>query len=280
MQSNNRNRSSKPRDPTDHYPTPYKLARAACGIVPAPTIDAGRVMARQGLRVVDIGAGSGPWGRAVRDRFGAAVDELVGVDLRPDLYAPPCYDRWICQDAQTLSSAQVGVVDVVIGNPPYNIAESLVRVGLSLLRPGGYLCFLLRTEFLASRLRGQKDYNKPMFRTGRPPTVQALFHEFPLYQHHTCIQRPSYTGDGHTDAMEYAIFLWKRGYVGPYSGYWLDWKSCDYVDPNPPSVVDLFAPTLLPAAVVDDPLVVDDRVDPLPAGYQFKLGERIEMPVT
>lgn len=43
--------------------------------------------------------------------------------------------------------------DIIIGNPPYNLAQEFIDKSLSLLNPGGKLIFLLRTNFLESKKR-------------------------------------------------------------------------------------------------------------------------------
>lgn len=71
--------------------------------------------------------------------------------------------------------------DVIIGNPPYNLAKEFIDKSLSLLRPGGRLIFLLRTNFLESKKR------RTWWQDKLPSALYVLS------------QRPSFTGKG-TDA--------------------------------------------------------------------------------
>ena len=43
--------------------------------------------------------------------------------------------------------------DAIIGNPPYSKAQEFIDKSLSILKPGGRLIFLLRTNFLESQKR-------------------------------------------------------------------------------------------------------------------------------
>lgn len=85
--------------------------------------------------------------------------------------------------------------DWIIGNPPYSSAESHVRHSMFLLRQGGWLAFLLRLNFRATGGR------RPLFRTYRHSYSYVLE------------ERPSFSGDGETDATEYSLFVWQRSSV-------------------------------------------------------------------
>lgn len=127
---------------------------------------------------------------------------------------PPLRATWpaatICPRDLVLQPGDEGVVeqrnfwlddepeqfDLVITNPPYEIAETFVRAGLMKLRQGGRLALLLRLGFLASRER------KPLFTAHVPESVWVL------------TERPSFgTGPtaGKTDFSEYAWMVWQRG---------------------------------------------------------------------
>ena len=80
--------------------------------------------------------------------------------------------------------------DVIIGNPPYSMAQEFIDKSLTLLKPGGRLIFLLRTNFLESKKRSTWWQDKIPSR---------------LY---TLSKRPSFTGKG-TDATSYSWFIWE-----------------------------------------------------------------------
>jgi hypothetical protein len=92
----------------------------------------------------------------------------------------------------------------VIGNPPYREAEAFIRRGLSMLDPGGHLIYLLRLAFL----EGQKRRD-------------GLFRELPPFQAAVCSKRPSFTGDGKTNATAFTLLHWVRGYRGETRLSWL-----------------------------------------------------------
>jgi hypothetical protein len=185
----------RPRDPHDHYPTPLDLCRKALREY-APTNYESRVH-----HIGDPGAGTGVWGVAARDRYPAA--DITGWELR-DITAHSAYSTWIHGDY--LSSAQTPMYDLICGNPPYALAEPFIRRALRQLQPGGTLIFLLRLAFLAGQARGH-----------------GLWRESPPVQVGVCSRRPSFTGNGKTDATDYAIFVWRAGWQGETTLGWLDW---------------------------------------------------------
>jgi hypothetical protein len=91
-----------------------------------------------------------------------------------------------------------------MGNPPYRHAEEFIRHGYDLLSVGGSLIFLLRLAFLEGKAR--RD---------------GLFREMPPYQVAVCSKRPSFSGDGRTNATAFAVFHWRAGYRGAPLLTWL-----------------------------------------------------------
>lgn len=90
-----------------------------------------------------------------------------------------------------LKDPDLGKYDVIIGNPPYSLAQEFIEKSLSLLRPGGRLIFLLRTNFLESEKR---------FKWWQDKIPSGLY---------TLHKRPSFTGKG-TDATSYSWFVWEQ----------------------------------------------------------------------
>jgi hypothetical protein len=87
--------------------------------------------------------------------------------------------------------------DLIVSNPPYLLAEQFVHRALSLLPDGGHLAFLLRLSFLCGQKRVESLWSK-----------SGLRYLMPI------APRPSFTPDGKTDASEYGLFVWQRGYTG------------------------------------------------------------------
>lgn len=81
--------------------------------------------------------------------------------------------------------------DVIIGNPPYSLAQEFIDKSLSLLNPDGRLIFLLRTNFLESKKR---------FAWWQDKLPSGLY---------VLNKRPSFTGKG-TDATSYSWFIWSK----------------------------------------------------------------------
>jgi hypothetical protein len=83
--------------------------------------------------------------------------------------------------------------DIVITNPPFNLAQEIIEKSLSVTQEGGYVIMLLRLNFLGSKAR------KPFWEKYPPKYI---------YVHH---KRISFKEDGGTDSIEYAHFVWQKG---------------------------------------------------------------------
>lgn len=86
--------------------------------------------------------------------------------------------------------------DLIVSNPPYLLAERFVYRALDFVPCLGRVVFLLRLSFLAGQRR------------------LALYEQHPLRYLVPITPRPSFTPDGKTDASEYGVFVWERGYTG------------------------------------------------------------------
>lgn len=215
----------QPRRKNEFYETPEPLVRAALDLLP-------------NLRyktILDPGAGNGVWGRVARANWPSA--EITGIDLHNARRGSP-YNIWKIGNYALYESASL---DLIIGNPPYGDAweeeqkrkratakhkgqpyhkpkrparvgpfadaEVFVRHSLHLLKPKGYLVFLLRLAFLESQKRGN-----------------GLWDEFPPQAVHVLVERPSFTGNGKTDETAYAIYIWRKDWTGDTRLEWLSWR--------------------------------------------------------
>lgn len=174
------------RDRHDYYPTPTGLVKAAINLLP-----------EQDYKAYDPGAGDGVWGKCLKDRFPAS--KIIGIDIRP-LMPPPFYE-WHVGD---FLLSDLGTYNLFLGNPPYKFAEAFVRKSLQHVE--GQVLFLLRLAFL----EGQKR-------------CEGLWKDYPPKEVHVLGRRPSFTGNGKTDATAYALFLWDTTYRGDTLLKWLNW---------------------------------------------------------
>ncbi|HLF28185.1 MAG TPA: hypothetical protein VJG32_17785 [Anaerolineae bacterium] len=191
-------RTNGKRNKSDFYETPRALAGAVLDYIRAHYGISSPAL------VLDPGAGTGVWGKAARERWPKAL--IMGVDLyraRPDTI----YDDWFRCSYTTFERRYFrdDRPDLIIGNPPYSLAQSFIEASLRLLAPGGLLSFLLRINLLAGQCR--EDFWK----------------QRPLSRLVTCIERPSFNGGG-SDATEYALFVWSDRLLDGPKIEWLSWR--------------------------------------------------------
>jgi hypothetical protein len=119
----------------------------------------------------------------------------------------PAYDGWVVGDFLKMTSYLPNGegLDLVIGNPPYSLAEPFVRKAMSMLKNDGHLLMLMRVEFLASQGR-----------------ANGLFKEFPPFNVYVCSRRISFQTDGKTAAhQEYVMVEWEKGWsMRPELAWW------------------------------------------------------------
>lgn len=84
-----------------------------------------------------------------------------------------------------------GSYDLILGNPPYSLAEEHTKHALALRSRCGVVAFLLRLAFLESEKR------------------IPFWKQFPASKIYVLSERPSFTGGG-TDNAAYALFTWDR----------------------------------------------------------------------
>ena len=190
-------KSEKPlakRNEHDFYPTPDLLARVAASLLPRQF---------EPRRVLDPGAGNGPWGKAACERWPLA--DVDGVEIREDAPVQRRYSTWYRGDF--LKMELDDGYDLVVGNPPYSDAQAFIEKSLMLTRDGGHVMFLLRLAFLEGKHRAET-----LYRHQRPQKVYVL------------AERPSFTPNGKTDATAYALFLWRNGSHDNTDLEFLSWK--------------------------------------------------------
>jgi hypothetical protein len=184
------------RGSTTIYTDKPMRARADFDFYPSP--DAHVIAALQQLadlhpkRILDPGAGAGVWGYWCRETWPNA--EIVGVEVRTDAQPHPKYDRWITGSfLDPHVRSQLGNFDLVIGNPPFIVAEAFLRASWELMNADAHMLQLLRIGFLAGIKR-----HADLYQVMHPNTV------------YVSAKRPSFTGDSRTDAMEYIFMHWHK----------------------------------------------------------------------
>ncbi len=142
-------------------------------------------------RILDPGCGTG----AILRELGAAFPENEITGLEKDRA------RFEAVSASTDLPVQLGdffhhsdKYDLIVSNPPYSYALEFVQHALTL---APVVCMLLRLPWLAGQGRAQ-------WQRENPSQVNVL------------PRRPSFTGDGKTDATEYAWFIWGTQQAGTW----------------------------------------------------------------
>jgi hypothetical protein len=158
-------------NPHDFFPTPPAVTRAFIEEVPLP----------DGLWCEPC-VGDGHIIKAVGPREGWATYDIRDVE-RPELsdHHESAYD--FLEHDESLR------FDVIITNPPFYLAEEIVRKALSCAT---HVAMLLRLAFLETRKR-------EAFHAEHPSDVHVLS------------RRPSFMANGATDSSAYAWFHWGPG---------------------------------------------------------------------
>ncbi|HGM1464437.1 TPA: hypothetical protein ACKOOP_003232 [Clostridioides difficile] len=89
--------------------------------------------------------------------------------------------------------------DVIITNPPFNLSLDIINKALNDVREGGFVIMLLRLNYLGGKVRQRLwGNNMPKY----------------IFVHN---RRMSFTDDKKTDSIEYAHFVWQKGYNPKFS---------------------------------------------------------------
>lgn len=171
----------------DLYPTPPALAEFVVRQVAHDFF-----AEDEPVNVMEPGCGRGSFLEAIRRRWPAAwVD---GYEVQKDVAreAAGLGFRMCRQDMRRLQS--IGDYHLVIGNPPFGVADVVLPQLMDVLDPFEGVCaLLLRLNYLA----GQERYRG--FWSRWPP---SLVYVLP--------KRPGFTPDGKTDQTDYMVCVWSR----------------------------------------------------------------------
>lgn len=196
-----------PRRAGDYYPTPPSLAmRAMSHLYYQNKPDLPRT-------ILDIGAGDGVWGLAallaISEYKYRTLPVVTGIEIDPEKQPHPAYETWITGDFRLIDTTDG--FDVVVGNPPYSLAEEAIRFALSV---SPKCVMLLPLSFL----EGQKR-------------AAGLWKQYPPSEVNILPRRPSFFRNGKTAGDAYALFYWDiHDMDRVFYGGWMDWE--DTLDMN------------------------------------------------
>lgn len=202
-----RNKSNRHRSKADFYQTPFELAYATVDKL----VETHIISLNTTFNILDPGCGNGIWTEAYTKYIKHTVftPEFHGIDINEIERNKFLYSDLFIGDF--LESEYAIDFDLIFGNPPFSLMEEFVRKSYDLLHEGGVIAFLGRLEFLGSQRR-----------------CKGLFKEIPPYEVWVSSRRPSFfsvlDGKHTTDMMEYAIFIWKKNFIGNTKVDWLLWE--------------------------------------------------------
>lgn len=159
------------RRPLDDYPTPDWVVRAI-----APHV--------AGTRVLDPCCGAG----AILDVFAERGAVVAGIEIAEER-AEEARAKGHNVVAANALDGEWPQADLIITNPPFSLAQEFAEKALASVARGGTVALLLRLGFL----EGKKRLG---FHRAHGSSVYVLS------------SRPSFTGNGKTDASAYGWFLW------------------------------------------------------------------------
>lgn len=121
---------------------------------------------------------------AVLFEFWADYNKIITNDIRED--SPASYHT------NFLEAKQNNIYDIVITNPPFNIAQNIIEKSLQVCRDWWYVIMLLRLNYFWWKVR-QEFWKKNM-------PIRVYVHN----------RRMSFTPDWKTDSVEYMHCVWKK----------------------------------------------------------------------
>ena len=190
------------REKDEHYATPQDLARLICRAIQEDH-------ALTPKRILEPGCGAGNFLRPILETWPAA--EVVGVEVDEPRAAQarelvkPHAARSHILHADLLTN-DPGRFDLIVGNPPFLWADQfLTRLLRGNLTATGHLAFLLRLNYLGGQTR-----------------FKNFWRWAPLKHVYLLPARPGFTGDGKTDSVEYAVYVFQPIHAGPARMSFLD----------------------------------------------------------
>jgi hypothetical protein len=98
----------------------------------------------------------------------------------------------------------------IITNPPYKFAKEFIEHSLDIVKPGSYVCMLLKITFLEGK--GRYD----MFKNNPPYKVLIFSNRI------NCSKQGDFEKDSeYGGSVGYAWYIWKKGYTGKPEIDWI-----------------------------------------------------------
>lgn len=156
--------------------------------------------------ILDPCAGHGVWGNSLANKI--VSSKLVGIDIDKSLEKPKGFDEWHNFDFIKGLESNNNQFDYIISNPPFKDSQRFVEVGMSYLREGGWMVYLLNESFLNSIGRYEDIFTSQWYR----PEHVAI-----------SSRRVDFTGQGNPHTLV-ALFIWRLGKTVETTINWFDWK--------------------------------------------------------
>lgn len=153
-----------------------------------------------GPRILEPSAGDGAFVRAARATWPAA--DIWAAEIREECKAVlRAAGATVVDNCDLLTISGFVATDLIIGNPPFAVAEQHIRHLLDNMKEGAHLAFLLRLGFYESKER------------------LDFWETYPEKYFIPIVPRPGFklNGEGKqgTDSQAYGLFIWQKGWTGP-----------------------------------------------------------------
>ena len=146
-------------------------------------------------RILDIGAGDGRWGTIAMELEPEPISMLCGIEIE-DRPKPDGFTGWLARqdflDPDLKPWLAEQHFDMIVSNPPYALAEPIIRTAWDVLDAGGEMLMLLRLAFM----EGVNRYH-------------GLWVDIPPVEVAVCSRRPSFYGGG-TNGTAFGVFYWGK----------------------------------------------------------------------
>lgn len=195
----------------DTYLTPLPLARWAIETAWEYVKQNREYTPENPLVVMEVCAGPAPFAQAAHEFFTkAGIPHVIhAVEINPAFPRPECVKHWWVKDAAKELPVKV---DIILMNPPFALAEPILRVALAALRTNGHIIALLPASFEFAKSRdGFLARHAPKERlvlSRRPGFYYALLNgnkNYSVKLKNGRVRLP--IGKG-TDRMHYCMFIW------------------------------------------------------------------------